>query len=145
MHTENAQERGIELFAAGYTCAQSTFAALSELFGMGEEQAIRVSAAFGGGIARSGDFCGALSGALMALGLKRGQPETSAEIKNDLYARARSLIAAFEESCGARDCRDLIGCDLSTPEGAALAASRNTRKVICENLVRTAIRLADEA
>lgn len=142
---ELMQQRGLELFGAGYNCAQATFAALAERFGLDEGQALRIAAAFGGGIARSGDICGALSGALMALGLNRGSVETSPEIKDAMYQRAKALIAAFSESCGATNCRDLLGFDLSTPEGAALAATRNTHKTICENLVKTAIALAAEA
>lgn len=145
MTTEETQNRAIELFAAGYNCAQATFAPLAEGLGMDQSQAIRVSAAFGGGIARTGETCGALSGALMALGLKRGSTETSPEIKAAAYSRAQALMAAFVERCGAKNCRDLIGCDLSTPEGQAQSAARNTHETVCKNLVRTAVALASEA
>ena len=145
MDIEQAQTSAVELFSAGYNCAQAAFVATAPEFGMDEASAIKVSAAFGGGIARSGNICGALSGALMALGLKRAPVETSPEIKAAVYARAQKLIAAFSERCGAVDCRDLSGCDLSTPEGAARFASRNVHKTVCENLVRTAIALVAEA
>jgi len=145
MDIKTSQERCLELFNAGYNCAQACFVAVAPELGMSEVEAIKVCAGFGGGIARTGNTCGALSGALMALGLKRAGVETSPEIKNGFYLRSQALISAFTQKCGAVNCRDLLGCDLSTPEGSAEALSRNVHKTICVNLVKTAIALVAEA
>lgn len=145
MDIENIRARADELFAQGYNCAQAAFAAWAPEFGVGEAAALRAAASFGAGIGRRGDLCGAVSGALMAIGLKRAPAETSPEIKSAAYARARTLMAAFAERCGATDCRDLTGCDLSTPEGAAKFKAENLGRVLCPRLVRTAVDLVSEA
>lgn len=145
MSKEDAQKRGIELFSSGYNCAQATLAALAPQFGMEEGAALKLSAAFGGGIARTGGLCGALSGALMALGLKRTPVEISPAIKNAAYARAKQLMDDFAAACGAVHCRDLTGCDLASAEGQARFAREGMHKSVCEKLVRTAISLVEEA
>ena len=139
------QDRGAELFSAGYNCAQSTYAALAPAFGVDEATALKAAAMFGGGVARTGGLCGAISGALMALGLKHAPVETSADIKAALYERGRAFLETFERERGSLICRDLIGCDLSTAEGRSAAAARGTHTGICAKLVRDAIALAAES
>jgi C_GCAxxG_C_C family probable redox protein len=141
MEIRKIQDRGMELFSVGYNCAQATFAALAPSFGVDEATALKTAAMFGGGIARTGGLCGAVTGALMAAGLKLAPAETSGEIKSTLYERGRALMDAFKKEKGSLICRDLIGCDLSTEEGRAAASERNTHANICTKLVRDAIAL----
>ena len=64
-------ERAQELRASvnpHYNCAQSVLIPFAEQVGMTVEQAYAVADAFGGGM-RSGNVCGALTGAYMALGV----------------------------------------------------------------------------
>ena len=60
------------LFAQHYNCAQSTFIPFARQMGLDDESALRVAAAFGGGMGRNGQNCGAVSGALLAIGLAKG-------------------------------------------------------------------------
>lgn len=144
MEIDKMQDRGMELFSAGYNCAQATCAALAPSLGIDEATALRLAAMFGGGVARTGGLCGAVSGALMAAGLKLAPVETSGEIKAALYERGRALMEAFTKEKGSITCRELIGCDLSTEEGRAASAARSTHSTICTKLVRDAIALAAE-
>ncbi len=144
MDIRKCQERGAQLFASGYNCAQATCAALAPAFGVDEVTALKAAAMFGGGVARTGGLCGAVSGALMALGFRYATAETSGDIKAALYERGRAFMEAFERENGSTVCRDLIGCDLSTAEGRASSAARNTHGLICTKLVRDAIGLALE-
>lgn len=66
-------EYAVELFRKGFSCSQSVFAAYSDLFGLDQKTALRISDGFGGGIARRQDLCGAVSGAVMLLGLRYGR------------------------------------------------------------------------
>lgn len=61
-------QRALDYHKSGYNCAQSVFAACCEYTGMDEKTALAISAGFGGG-ARSGELCGAVTGAIMAEGL----------------------------------------------------------------------------
>ena len=58
-------QRALDYHKNGYNCAQSVFAACCEYTGMDEKTALAISAGFGGG-ARSGELCGAVTGAIIA-------------------------------------------------------------------------------
>jgi len=60
------------VFSQHYNCSQSVFSAFAEQLGMDQETALKLASPFGGGVARRGEICGAVSGALLALGLARG-------------------------------------------------------------------------
>ena len=57
-------------FSEGFSCSQSVLAAFAPELGLDADAALRVSAAFGGGMGRTGGTCGAVTGALMVLGLQ---------------------------------------------------------------------------
>lgn len=103
-------DRAVELFKSGFNCSQSVFAAYADLFGMDEETALRVSAGLGGGVGRSREVCGAVSGAAMLVGLKYGatDPEDS-ESKAQTYAVVQQIIAEFKNTNSSIVCRELLG------------------------------------
>ncbi len=144
MNKEKLSDRAAEFFASGYNCAQSCFAPLAVELGLDESTALKIASAFGGGVARTGAVCGALSGVLLALGLRKASSEASPEQKDALYAEAATLIARFSEEFGAIDCRDLIQCDLSTSEGRDEANKRQVHSAICTNIVKKAVELSLE-
>ncbi|MEE0981552.1 MAG: C-GCAxxG-C-C family protein, partial [Acutalibacteraceae bacterium] len=63
-------DKAVELFKNGFNCSQAVFAAFAGEFGMDEETALKVSAGLGGGVGRSREVCGAVSGAAMLVGFK---------------------------------------------------------------------------
>jgi C_GCAxxG_C_C family probable redox protein len=81
----------------------------------------KIAAGFGGGIGWCGSICGALSGSLMAVGIKFGSDEAGAEKQAMAYAYPTKLYKQFEKQYGTVYCRDLIKYDLSNPEEAAKA------------------------
>ncbi len=137
---ENVQ-KAQELFDAGYSCAQSVFGALAPEVGVDLDTALKLSAVFGGGLARTGGTCGALSGALMAYGLKFGTSEISPEIKERMYRGSEDFVAAFRKLQGATTCNELIEADYSTPEGRADAKSRNVHGNVCSRVVKESVNL----
>ena len=72
----------------------------------------------------------------MALSLKYGT--TTPDGKDETYKVARELICRFEEKHGTVICRELIGCDLSTPEGMQAAREREVFRQVCPHLVKDA-------
>ena len=67
MYLDRAKElRAIE--EPHYNCAQAVLIPFAEQAGLQADQAYRLAQAFGGGM-RSGSVCGAVTGALMALGV----------------------------------------------------------------------------
>ncbi|MFW9914160.1 MAG: C-GCAxxG-C-C family protein [Candidatus Thorarchaeota archaeon] len=112
-----------------YNCAQSIFAASSEHLGLGavdQDTSVRIAAAFGGGIARTGNVCGALTGAVMALGLKYG----GAGYKDQEKANevAEKLLTEFKARHGSILCRELINHDLVTDEDVKQAFKKGAFK-----------------
>ena len=56
---EDRIQKAVELFRSGYNCSQSVVAAFADMYGFTQEQALRMSASFGGGIGRMRETCGA--------------------------------------------------------------------------------------
>ena len=137
-----AAETAARYFDEGNNCAEAvlrTFAADSGL----EAEVVRLATGFGGGMGRAGDVCGALSGAVMALGLRFGRLEGDDEAaKERCYAATAELRERFRAACGAVDCRDLTGLELSTEEGRRLAEERDIHATVCRNCVREAAQIA---
>lgn len=131
-----------EQFNQVCNCAQSVFSAFAPLYGVEEETAIKIAATFGGGMARRGGPCGAVTGALMALGLARGA--ATPEGKEEIYRLGREFMRRFEEKHGSLLCRDLIGCDISTPEGLQRAHDSGVTMTVCPKLVHDSAGIVQE-
>jgi len=135
------QERAEEYFRQGFSCSQSVLAACADHFGLDEETVLRVAGAFGGGLARSGQTCGALSGALMVIGLKHGKVKAEDETaKDETYRVSQQLMAAFAAEQGSTTCRVLLGYDLSDAEQRRAAHEAGATRAVCPALVRAAVR-----
>ena len=136
----------LAIFSQGYNCAQAVLMACGPELGMDRESCARVAAAFGAGITRTGGMCGAVTGALMVLGLQHCDPtRTDAEAKAAVYLRGQEFLARFTQQHHSLLCRELLGCDLSTPEGSALARERDFHHTLCPRFVQTAVELLTES
>ncbi len=99
--------------ASGCNCAQAVLLAFAEELCLSKETAAKIALPFGGGMAR-GETCGALTGALMALGLtESGEIPPAPEAKVKGRERAKELAAIFESAFKTTLCREI----LATPEG----------------------------
>lgn len=133
----NSIEEAVHLFEKGYMCSQAVFAAFCEDYNLSKEQALKIGACFGSGM-RKGEVCGACTGALMALGLKYGGDKAkSDEVCN-------RFLEEFERQNGSYICRDLIGCDIGTPEGVKETVDNNLFKELCPKMVESSARIVDE-
>lgn len=132
-----AAERAVELFVSGFNCAEATLLALSEEFGKKVSVIPRIATGFGGGIGRTGQLCGALSGAVMAIGLQVGCDRAEEKEKRSSAAEGvRQMIVGFEEEFGTTQCRVLTGCVLHTKEGREKFDRLELRKTFCPRLIR---------
>ena len=122
------------LFDQLYNCAQSTFAVFAEDYGVSKEQAFMLGSSFGSG-ARCGNLCGACTGALMTIGLAKGNTVGDDREQKDIAkADVLEFLRRFEESNGSLVCKDLLG-----PNGQ----SDGYRKT-CVEYVADAIRILEE-
>ncbi len=138
-------ERAEAIFRNGFTCSQAVFSSYADLIGVDKDLSLRVAAALGGGVGRSGGPCGALCGALLLVGMKFGQVrDGDKESKARCYDVAKDVIGRFRGSLGKIDCRDILGCDIGTPEGRAMAKEKGLLTTVCPRAVVEACRIAEE-
>ena len=143
--TGTAADRAEALFRGGYSCSQAVLMTFAETAGLEPATAARVASAFGGGMARHGWTCGALTGALMVIGLRLGNASaTDTASKDEAYARVTALVDRFREAHGATECRRLIGCDLGDPVERQAASDAGVFLNVCPQFVRTAATLLAE-
>lgn len=130
------------LFEQGFTCGQAVLAAFADRHGLDREHALRLGCAFGGGVARTGGTCGAVNGALMAIGLAHGRTRLEDVAARDrTYELTRAFLAEFRAAHGSDVCRELLGVDIGTPEGHAAAMRSGVFKSRCPGFVAEAARI----
>jgi C_GCAxxG_C_C family probable redox protein len=132
-------EQAVSCFKTGLNCSQSILSTYAEDFGLDRRIALKLAAGFGGGMGRLGGTCGAVTGAFMVLGLKPGLVEADyQQAKAAAYERVREFAKRFEARCGTTVCRELIQCDIGTPEGLA------TARTACPRFVQSAAEILEE-
>ena len=113
---EDRIQKAVELFKSGYNCSQAVVAAFADMYGFTEEQALKMSASFGGGIGRMRETCGAACGIFMLAGLEKGAiiPEDR-DGKAANYALVQELATEFKHRMGSINCGELLGLKKTTP------------------------------
>jgi len=140
-HADTAQAA----FQQHYNCAQAVFSAYAEELGLERDLAFKVATGFGGGMGRLAATCGAVTGAFMALGLKYGMTDAANQAdKEKSYAAVQAFAQQFKARFGALDCRDLLGADLSTPEGLTIAREQQLFTRRCPVLLQATTEILDE-
>jgi C_GCAxxG_C_C family probable redox protein len=133
-----------DLFQKGFNCAQSVLCPFGSEAGMSQKDCLKVAGSFGAGMARRAETCGAVTGGLMALGLKYGMLKAGdGQAKKKNYDEAEKFMAEFERRNGSVVCRDLLGCDISTPEGAKMASERKLTSTLCPQLVKSSVEILE--
>lgn len=141
---EERVEKAVELFKSGYNCSQSVVAAFADLYGFTQEQALRMSASFGGGIGRMRETCGAACGLFLIAGLETGATEaTDREGKAANYALVQKLAEEFKKRNGSMICRELLGLKKTEPVVATPEARTEQyyKKRPCAKMVEEAARI----
>jgi len=100
----------------------------------------RIAFGFAGGIGNTGAVCGAVVGAVMAIGLKLGRGDTMEESLRRLEV-PREFRRRFEAEMGTISCRELTGADLTSEEGVEQYMSSDTPMTACFPAVGVAYRL----
>lgn len=137
-------DKAVELFNNNFNCSQAVFTVFATEYGFSEELALKLSTSFGGG-ARSGELCGAVSGALMVLGLKFGHYHAeNNEEKQRSYSLAQEFIKRFKEANNSIVCRDLLGYDLTVAEDCKIINSKNLFRTFCPEMVRSAVEITEQ-
>lgn len=108
-----------QYFTNGHNCAQSVLLAFTDLTGLDEVTAMKISSSFGGGMGKLREVCGAVSGMFMAAGILYDEGKVpTLENKAAHYARIQELAARFRSQTGSILCRDLLA-QVETASGSA--------------------------
>lgn len=138
----DARKTAEDYFNSGFYCAESAVIALAKAQGIESDLLPRIATGFCAGMARSCGTCGALTGAIMGIGMAFGRSESGTPA-NQTYLATQRLIRAFEREFGSRDCHVLVGCDLGTPDGQATFRN-NQLRVRCAKITGRATEIAAE-
>ncbi len=138
-------EQAVALFKQGFSCSQAVFSAYAGSFNLPPDLALKVAAGFGGGMGRLGGTCGAVTGAVMALGLKYGAiTADDRKSKENTYVQVRELVARFKARHGAINCCELLGCDISTPEGWQRIHDEKLTTTLCPKFVQAVAEILEQ-
>ena len=141
----NRSDQAQELFLSGYNCAQSVVLSFSDDLKFSKELAQKMAAGFGGGMGKQQETCGAVTGAIMVLGLLKGEEvNNNDELKAAAYGSVKELIGAFVAEYNSTKCLDLIGCDLNTPEGSARFKEEKIMEKTCAGCVKKAVEIVED-
>ena len=125
-------EKAREFHDKGYNCAQAVVCAFADRLGKDENELYKIAEGFGAGMGNRKGPCGALSGAVMVVGMAYSGGNDSQPTKQNTYRLARGVYEAFEEKCGAVNCEDIKG----ERTGGAL--------VSCELCIKYAVEIAEK-
>ena len=111
---------------------------------MDKTTALKMCSGLGAGF-RSGEICGAVSGAVLAIGLKYGQgvaEDTATKDKcNDKTVEFMNLFRTKNKSVV---CKDILGFDLSNREEYQQAKAQNLFKTTCVDMIKSAVALLED-
>lgn len=139
------QDKALDYFRNKFNCSQAVFTVFGMDYGLTEDDCLRISCAFGGGMGRQQLTCGAVTGALMALGLKYGKalndPE---EKKQETYSKTQEFFRRFTELNGSVNCKVLLeGLDMNNPDDHSMIMERKLFDKKCEKYVADAVDITE--
>ena len=126
-------------FNKGITCSSSVFSAFAEELGLDDKTAKKIGCGFGAGISRTGNICGAVSGAIMVIGLRYGKAEQGDDAATEkTRALTRHFIEEFTRRNGSVNCSELLGYNLNNTDEYEQARGKKLFVTKCPELVRDA-------
>lgn len=144
--TNNSKiNEAVKYFEGDWNCCQSIIMTYGPQFGLPMDKSTRIGTSFAGGMARRGEVCGAVTGALMIIGLKYGMTnEADSQARDKTYELVNEFMDRFKAKHEFLRCRDLLECDLTTAEGRKTAQEKGLFKTLCPELVKSAAEILEE-
>jgi len=131
---DNKTKLAVDMFNGNMYCSQAVLCAFCETYGMDFGTASRISCGLNSGC-RSAEICGAVSGAILVIGLKYGGNKSLCNSKTEEF------IKCFKDANKSTVCRDILGCDISQPAGREKAIKDNLFKTKCADIVKSAAQI----
>jgi C_GCAxxG_C_C family probable redox protein len=142
----NRSDKAVEYFRNKFNCSQSVFTVFGTEHGLSEDDCLKIGCAFGAGMGRQQLTCGAVTGALMALGLKYGKAVGDPdEKKQHTYEMTREFFKEFVASHGTTSCRELLkGLDINDPDDHKKIIDQGLFETLCEKYVIESVRKVEK-
>jgi len=138
-------EFSVNCFNDGFSCSQAVLASYCEKYGLEKELAFKISGAFGGGMGRIGEACGAVTGALMLIGLKYGKyKKEDSESKDRTYNFVKEYTEQFKKRHGSIKCSDLVKYDISDYGELLKARESGVFNTVCPMLVKDSVEIVEK-
>ena len=135
----NKSKETEELFEKGFNCSQSVLFTYGKGYFKEDTLALKLASVFGAGISYRGEMCGAVSGALMVLGLHYGNSDLTMEVSKEMtFCITKEFIDTFEKQNGSVICNRLLKTEINTAEGLDNARQNGLFKKICPKLIGNA-------
>jgi C_GCAxxG_C_C family probable redox protein len=136
--------RAISDLEYGFNCAQSVFRQFSQEYGVSESISLKIASGFGGGL-KMAKTCGAVSGAIMSLGLIFGYNEVDDQASIErMNGITLQFLEDFKNKYQTTDCKDLLGIDVSIPGNRQKAKESGVMGRMCPECICTAIELISQ-
>lgn len=128
----NKIDTALKKFNNGYNCCQSILTAYKNYLDISEKQAIKISSGFGGGM-QKGEVCGAVTGAIMIIGLHYNN-------KTDLVKnKVKQFLDTYEKQQGSVLCKDILAYDISNENDYKIIKQKNLFKTKCPQAIKNSI------
>jgi C_GCAxxG_C_C family probable redox protein len=138
-------EQAVAYYNQGHTCTQSNLASFAARYGLQQDLAFRIGEPFGAGTSCTNDMCGAVTGAIMVLGLQYGSAHSDdVAARSYTYQRVHELIQRFKVIHDSIQCTDLLGYNLSDPQQFQTVWEKGLFMQLCPILVRDAAQILIE-
>ena len=134
-------DHALQLFREGYNCSQAVLTTFCRNLQLDTAIAQSLSAGFGAGMGRSQMTCGAVSGAVMVLGMYFFNANERDSSKDYTYKKVLEFIDRFTKRHGTTECIRLLGVDITTHEGYTYAQEKNLFDTRCERIVSNTIEI----
>lgn len=132
-------DNALASFQSGITCSSAVFSAFADELGLDDRTAKKIACGFGAGISKTGNICGAVSGAIMVIGLKYGKADIGDDAATEkTRALTRQFIQEFTKMNGSVNCTELLGYNLNIQNEYDAAAKESLFKTRCPVYVRDA-------
>jgi len=132
------------MFRDGFNCAQSVLSPFAADLNLDTETALKISSGFGGGMARMQDTCGAVTGAIMAIGFKYGNYRKGDDAaKENAYRLIRQFSGEFKTLNKTLMCKDLLGIDLTDKEEQKKAKEAGLFVKVCEKCITDSVTILE--
>ena len=141
----NRADKAVAGFKGGLTCSQAVLLSFAEECGLTNDQMLELTTGCGGGMAKTTQPCGAVTGAYLVIGLKfRGTTADDKATKENTDQVMRTFNDRFKARNQSLICRELLKCDISTPAGFEEAKQKGLLTTKCTKMVRDAVEILEE-